>query len=172
MSYNIYKTIRVNDDLTISGITAESNLFTYDGKHIFNEFKSNYIVKNYPTATKEQAKILWLFESAYCGDKYYNNWGDDLKLVFDFFRDKGEEDWHKYFNIDGARECLEYIKTRKNARSKYYVIIGGEYVYKHSTRRVWRTYAKELAKVFKGTKDELLSKFAGYRRYNLELEEV
>lgn len=179
MSYEIYKTIKQNDDGTFDVTSASSNFF-YNGGHIFTKFHMDWYAKNYPTLNTKQVKMLFLMMSCYCGDKFYPaNWKKDLEIVRNFLNSK--EDPYKTVYSDDLEslksflnEALNFVAHEKesNKAGKFIVKVGDMYITKKTSARVFRTFDKESAKVFKKSLKDLEMMFYSYKNYGVEIMEA
>ena len=174
MSYEIYKSIKQLPDNSFKCVSASSNCSTWDGKRDFREFTMTYFKDNWPTASSQEARALWLVYSGYCGDKFYpSNWKADQRLANRFMREKGYNmsDMLKDHDLwlERAREFIAYKASYSQQPKECYIVkMQGRYVTKLTRCKAQMCVSRDDAKVFKSTLDDLQQKFNGYSQYSPE----
>ena len=177
MSYEIYKSIKQLPNGDFECVSASSNTTDVFGNRDFHRWIMVYFSKEYPECSNELKRALWILESPANGDKFYPaNWKADQKLVSKFMREKSYSytvrDSNRNLWIQYAKEFLEYkLNQHKNQKKKeYYVSIKGQYVERKTASRVFLTYHKEEAKVYKAyDAKELEDMFKGYNSYGVNI---
>ena len=180
MSYEIYKSVKQLVDGTFECVSSSSNVYPKD----FRKWNMNYFNKEFPTVTNEEKRALWMLFSRHWGDKFYqSNWKNDQKLASKFCQEKGYNTWEvartdKDLFLKYAQEFIEWKKDKTKIKKHKYVVsmifgFSREYVGKKSSKRVWPSYSKNGAKVFKAeTSQDVLNLFSGYSKYEPQVEEI
>lgn len=179
MSYEIYKSIKANDDGTFTCVSASSNETDMFGNRPFREWKCDYFRNEWPEATKAECKAIWLLYSVYSGDRFYpSNWRQDQALASKFMHENGydSETFHKdkALFLEYAREFMEIKKSLRGVHKEEYFVrmdsnSGRAYVKRLNQRSVSLTHWQDEAKVFKVfSLEDLKNKFRGYASYNVE----
>lgn len=172
MSYDIYKTLKQNEDGTFDYEYASSNVFNYD------DTRAWYKGEHKPLVSKEFVSVAIAYlaiESLWNGDVFYQaTWKDRQKRANAFLNSKGIDHttWCKLSipeQIELCRELDGELKQRKS-KKRFYVKVQGRWVQKLTKARVFFTFGtQEDAKVFTVYEpSELENKFAGYKNYGVE----
>ena len=180
MSYEIYKSIKQLPNGDFECVSASSNTYDVYGNRDFKRWIMTYFSKEYPECSNEVKRALWVLESPRTGDTFYpSNWKADQKLASQFMKDKGYSydvrDKDKMLWISYANEFVKYKQNlHKNQKKKeYYVTIKGQYVERKTASKVFLTYHRNEAKVYKAYSDkEVLDMFKGYSSYGVLIKEV
>lgn len=179
MSYEIFKSVKQLPDGTFYCESASSNCTNQFGNRDFSKWTMDYYSKEYPYASNEELKALFVLSSVYNGSVFYqSNWKQLQKEANKFMRDRGY-DWkvsyeNKSLWYSYVREFIQMRQMNRFIKKKSFIVqIGMVYVSRKGKKSCRTVYEKENAKVFKAKdKSEIEDMFRGYTSYGVSVIEI
>ena len=178
MSYEIYKSIKQNNDGTFDCVCASSNLFNQNGGYVWSNYHMTWFAEKFPSADKELMKAIWALYSTFNGDKFYQKFWKDLQALASEYMESYGVDYQRFYTddnywIDNARQFLFFLKNYKASMKKYVVALTpNRYVKRKNKSSCTMIDSISSAKVFKTTLEHLKNEFKYYSNYDVQFIEV
>lgn len=181
MSYEIYRKIKQLKDGSFDIESAPNNCSTATGGKCWNKWNMKYFNEEFPNATNEEKKMIWILYSPYSGDKFnIKNWKRLQERGKYFMKEKGYDTETFYKDKEKFLEyAKEFIKWNNENPDKIYTVS----MLFHGSRKMIRKKTKSsvfpvydvsmfgsqdtnIAQHFSGLSEgEVLSHFRGYEDY-------
>lgn len=175
MSYDIYRSVKFNDDGTIDTVVASSNLFNSNGGRCFEKYKMDFYTK-YTTLNKEQKMALFLVHSWWSGSRFYaKNWKEKSEIVSVYMKTHKYDDFRDDVPnlLENLNELIMFMDEYKKESKRYIAKLNGYCFLENIFKRRYRiTTDRDRAKVYIGRADEILDKLQSTIPQKVELLEI
>lgn len=157
MSYEIFTGIKYNKTTKNFDCSSYSNNVW---PHKASKWEMDYYAKNYPNATEQEVKALFILSGLYSGNKYATGikWAKDMEKAARLWTSDKELSGDEYNSMEVAKQFLDFYNdyTSKPVNKYGLLSAAGYWINKINRNTYKQSVLKSDAKVFEARcKDEV-----------------